>query len=251
MHKLLLSISAGLVAAVVMAFAVTPAQAGTPDVYDWRGPYAGIQLGMALGQGDFVDDTYNGGFPPFFPTVHWDADFYAPMGGVMGGYNWQKGQIVFGLEGEAGYFAPQGSALQPGVDGLGDPYDLHARFAKGWYGGVGMRLGYTVGPRLFYARAGGVYSAADVVANDNCIIAPCGTGIIKMSANLGWGYQLGAGVEQALTDKWTLRGEYGYTDFGSQKLRAVAQGGGFGGHAYTVNQEVSMHALTVALSYRF
>lgn len=251
MRKLLLTMSGGFVAAVIVFCGVLPAQADTGGVYDWRGPYAGLHAGIALGQGEFVDDDYNGGFPPVFPTVYWDTDFYAPTGGVMAGYNWQRKHLVFGLEGEAGYFAPKGSAIQPGVDGNGDPYDLHARFAGGWYGGVGMRLGYATGPRLFYARAGGVYSTADVVANDNCIVAPCGGGLIKMSANLGWGYQLGAGVEQALTDKWTLRGEYGYTDFGSQKLRGVAQGGAFGGNAYTVNQEVSMHALTVALSYRF
>ena len=61
--------------------------AGFAPAYIWHGPYLGANVGYRLGHSD------------------WTATFrhrYRPVvvGGIQGGYNWQTGPLVFGLEGD-------------------------------------------------------------------------------------------------------------------------------------------------------
>jgi outer membrane immunogenic protein len=218
--------------------------------HDWSGGYLGAHLGYAWGEADFKDDTYNGGVDPF-PVVNWDADADGALLGLQAGYNWQHGRLVWGVEGEIGYLDIDDSKLQPGIDPFGDPYDASGTVDGDWYAGLSVRVGYAFERALLYAKVGGVYTRTKLGFVDQCITAPCGPGLVDASQRVGWGYQLGAGLEYALAESWTVKAEYAYMDFGSTTISGTAEGVGFEGNSVRVDSDLVLHAFKVGMNYRF
>lgn len=218
--------------------------------HDWSGTYLGLHLGYGRGEADFKDATYNGGVGSF-PVVNWEADHSGALVGLQAGYNWQRGKLVFGLEGEIGYLDIDGKELPPGLDPFGDPYDASGTINGDWYAGLGARVGYAFQQTLLYAKAGAVYSRTELGFVDTCITAPCGTGLVDASERVGWGYQLGAGLEHALAERWTIKLEYAYIDFGSTTIRGTTSGVGFEGRSVAVESDLSTHTVKLGMNYRF
>ena len=93
------------------------------NAYSWAGPYLGANLGYAFGSIDNDVTKPDGVF-----------------GGVQGGYNWQNGQFVFGVEGDL-----QASS----ADDTFAPY----KFSNPWFGTVRGRVGYAFNNVLLYGTA--------------------------------------------------------------------------------------------------
>lgn len=98
-----------VVVAAIVSITAAPALAGnlTPPadpyvppppvpVSDWAGPYVGVQLGF----GDFdLDATLPPPAGANIPQViNLDDDGF--LGGVHAGYNWDRGTLVYGVEGD-------------------------------------------------------------------------------------------------------------------------------------------------------
>ena len=138
---------------------------------NWSGAYVG-------GSGSYNVGRFKGG----------NNNAHALGGAVYGGYNWQDGQLVYGLEGDVGY---------SGNDGIRDGIQSK----QGVNGSIRGRLGYDLNPFLVYGTAGlaGQRSrASDDTSSDS-----------KTAA----GYTVGAGVETMVTNNITARVEYRYSGF--------------------------------------
>ena len=108
-----------------------PAVAAAP-AWNWSGGYLGLHGGYAWGDTDFDTHPGTGAFAPAGSAFGQDID-----GGVLGfhtGFNWQIGNIVFGLEGTTAWTGVEGKdtglfAALPNAD-LQDrdrePLHLHA-----------------------------------------------------------------------------------------------------------------------------
>src|SRR5690349_19696702 len=88
--SLLLTVSFGTL------LAATSSQAAGP--FDWSGFYAGMGVGPA-NLGDTHVDHYVPGGPA---DAKWADQATGPLASVDGGYNWQQGVLVFGVEGRRG-----------------------------------------------------------------------------------------------------------------------------------------------------
>ncbi|HEY8355500.1 MAG TPA: outer membrane protein [Methylophilaceae bacterium] len=222
-----------------------------PLGFDWSGAYIGANLGYAWSKSDFEDEEYNG-IPPF-PKVNWDVDDHGFLGGLQAGYNWQRGNIVYGLEGELGYLDLDKKRFPPGVDPiLNYVYDAAGTVDGDWYLGLAARLGYASERTLYYGKVGAVYSRAKLGLKDTCSVTPpCGNTVANDSDRVDWGYQIGAGLEHALNDDWTLRAEYTYFDFGDTNISGVGIDGVGGGVPYKIDADLSVHALKLGINYRF
>jgi len=186
------------------------------------------------------------------PTVKWRTRSDGLLAGINAGHNWRDDNLVFGIEGEIGRLNLSGRRRQPGQDPvLGLPYDAYGSVDKGWYGGLSARLGYALDRTLFYTKAGVVYSTAKLGFSDTCTTDPCGNSTIDASKKVGWGYQLGAGVEHAFTRRWTVKAEYAYMDFGHTTLRGRGVGGGSDGTTFNVRSDLSVHTVKIGLNYKF
>lgn len=184
------------------ASAALPASAAenlTNSSIDWKGAYLGLHLGYAKGKANFSDNSYNGA-PPF-PTVSWSSKSGGSITGIHGGYNWRSHRTIYGLEGELGHLNLRGHALQPGTDPYLDPYDGYGTIGNGWYAGLSARLGYTFGRTLLYGKTGAIYSTSKLGFLDNCTATPCGNSTANASQRVGWGTQIGAGLEYAVTPR--------------------------------------------------
>lgn len=237
---------------VVTALSAGSAYGNDPsqEPHDWSGPYLGVQLGYGWAKSDFTDAAYNGGFS-IYPVLNWSARSDGLLAGLQAGYNIQDGSTVFGIEGELGYLNLDGSRMQPGEDPLGVPYDAAGTIDGGPYAALNVRLGHAIDKTLIYAKVGAVYSTARVGFLDTCTTAPCGDGMIDGSEKVGWGYQLGAGVEHALTNHWTIKAEYTYLDFGDATITATQVGGGGAGSVFHTDSDLSAHKFSIGLNYRF
>ncbi|WP_157015229.1 outer membrane protein [Mesorhizobium xinjiangense] len=147
-------------------------------VASWAGPYAGIQLGYGFSGKDEGDVG--------------DIDTDGFVGGGFAGWQGQSGMLVYGVEGDVGYNGMDGEdrgfSSEKGIDG-----SLRAR--------IGMAVSDNV---LIYGTAGGAATRMEVKDP------------IMSDTNTMLGYTVGAGTDIKLTEQVFARGEYRYTDYGSE-----------------------------------
>lgn len=226
------------------------------SVHDWSGAYLGANIGYGWGGSEFYDGEYN--VAPGFPPYSFDVDSDGLLGGVQAGYNWQRGKLLYGLEADFGYLNLDGSAYPP-PDPTGMPYDTRGVIDGGWYAGLGARLGYAHDRTLFFVKAGGVYTDASFSVIDDCssdFINPpgCGPSTYHASKRLGFGYLLGAGIEHAINDRWSVKLDYSYMGFGKEKASAVVGGdpvGGYFGQTKSVKADLSVHTVKAGINVHF
>jgi outer membrane immunogenic protein len=141
--------------------------------YSWAGPYLGGTLGYEWGS---VSNT--------------TAKPSGVVGGATAGYNWQSGQIVFGLEGDL-----QGTAA--------DDRFANYKFSNPWFGTVRGRVGYAFNNVMVYGTGGLAFGSLQAEMN----------GLQQSQTSAGW--TVGAGAEVGIYQNWTAKIEYLYVDLSS------------------------------------
>ncbi len=153
------------------------------QAYNWTGPYAGLYGGYGWGSSSYSAPLSTGSFNL--------------SGGVVGGtlgYNYQVGQLVYGVEGGLGWSNIHGSTACGA---------LNCETRNNWLGTARGRLGYAADRFMPYVTGGAAFGNIKTSA----------TGFADSSTNkVGW--TIGAGVEAALAGPWTAKLEYLYVDLG-------------------------------------
>src|SRR5262245_7242758 len=222
MTKVLLATTmlAGLLTAGVAQAADMPLKApprAAPYYTDWTGFYLFGFGGYSWGKisGDDVDlgrlFLGNGHNPK-------------PKGGVFGfggGYNWQYGAWVGGVEVDYGFSNEKETqtfsfrnSCGDGCPTFTDNSVLHSKIDT--LGSARLRVGYLIMPNvLAYGTAGAGWSRAEFSFSEkSCSNDDCNSTSIVAKPNL-FGWVAGGGIEFKLFDHLRLRGEYLHYDFGS------------------------------------
>lgn len=143
-----------------------------PQLPCWLGPYIGANVGAQW--------TSNvGGLSASGVT-----------GGIQGGYNWQSGPFVYGVEADFNLSSASGTFAD-------------YQFSNPWFGTVRGRAGYAINNLFLYGTAG-LAVGISTVSHD---------GLSDTSGHLGW--TIGAGVEfglapLGLSPNWSAKVEYLY-----------------------------------------
>ena len=173
--------------------------AGPPIVYDAGPPppmelFAGWWLGATLGGGTSTID---------FSDAKDNIAGSGILGGVIGGWNWQNGPIVIGLEGDVIAADINGSRKFNGGTNIASPsIDTMADLR--------LRAGVAVTPNLLlFATAGGSW------ADMNLPITGPG-GASRDGTFFGW--NVGGGAEVAFNQNWSARFDYQFTDFDTDSV---------------------------------
>lgn len=207
---------AGIGAASAADMAVKARPLPVP-VYSWTGCYIGLSAGAkGVGIRETLRTEAVGAFPAtFLDTGRREAETWIAGGQV--GCNYQTGNWVFGIEGDAhaqnwgdsNWLA--GAPLAPFTNG--SYFDLHSS----WQASARGRLGYAMNRTLFYGTAGAAWT--EVRSYVNWIPAfGNGPNILGYDARTLTGATVGAGVEHAVTDNFTLGLEGRYTWYQSQRF---------------------------------
>jgi len=241
-------------------------------VHDWTGPYAGAQIGMNVGDnaGTFSYVTPDG----YFGTPSFVTNGYGVLAGVHLGYNQQFDNWVLGLEAsgdvtnlnkreQLGWssldpnvylFFPPGAYCNAGACGGA----IDARIQSNFQGSLRARAGYAWNRLLAYGTGGLAFGNFDLQSSlgEQIGIDPT-TGvpgaIYSAAANdrsvwrLGW--TAGAGVEYAITPRWSARAEYRYSDFGH--IAEAPNSFSSAGVWYQGDRHVTQNQLQVGASYKF
>ena len=192
MIKHIALISASLFGLAASASAADIAPAG----YDWSGPYIGLHAGYLTSRSDIFDVAV---------LTEQDVNTSGFVGGGLIGYNYQKDQLVVGLEGDIGWSNAEGHgvAVAPPLNTYNLIWDGHTR----------VRLGVAPnnGPFLLYIAGGLAF--ADFKLTDG------GTGDVKTAGYFGT--SIGAGAEYAFSEKVSGRLEYIYDDYSGHLFGAT------------------------------
>lgn len=129
------------------------------------------------------------------------------FGGGTIGYNWQAGNIVYGLEVDAA-----GADIDASVSTLG----VTARSKIDSLGTVRGRFGFAVDKVLFYGTGGYAW-----VNNEVSVTA---LGVTASQSNFHSGWTVGAGVEAFIAPQWSIKGEYLYRSLDSENYFGVPSG---------------------------
>lgn len=236
MKKLLLGTTALLALAVApavaadMAVKARPAAMAVDPAYDWSGFYIGGHIGYLWGKTRVVDDGVL--TEPGAPTN-------GVVGGVLAGYNWQRGPLVLGLEGDFGWTNAHGTGVSfplppppPPRPATPNLYDLR------WDSHVVGKVGFASGQWMIFGTGG--LAIAEFRFQPGFVppvLPPIPTGGKYV------GFSVGAGAEYAFTRNLLGRLQYIYDDFGSKNY--VGADGGI----YRVS--LTAQTLRGALSWKF
>ncbi|XSG81279.1 MAG: outer membrane protein [Methyloligella sp. ZOD6] len=188
---------------------------------------SGPSYGGAMFQGWWLGATLGGRSLNSSTNVTDDFSGSDFTGGISGGYNIQNGQIVYGAE--ADLLLGEVSTSKDIGGGL-----YRARSSIGSTGDFKLKAGVTVIPQLLIFGTAGI-SVADTEVK---VKGPGG----KSDSGADFGWNVGGGAEVALTQDWSFRFDYQYTDFGSE---TVSYPGG------NVKFDNSTNTYRGSLSYRF
>ncbi|RDV04870.1 outer membrane protein [Undibacter mobilis] len=161
----------------------TKAPAYVAPIYNWSGFYAGINGGGGWGRSSVSGPLSTGGN-------------FNTSGGLVGGtlgFNYQAGQIVYGLEGDIDWTNLKGSSTCA--------VGVSCEAKNNWLGTARGRIGYAFDRYLPYITGG--LAVGDVKTS--------ATGLGSASSTKA-GWTLGGGVEAAIAGPWTAKVEYLYVD---------------------------------------
>jgi outer membrane immunogenic protein len=136
------------------------------------------------------------------------------VGGGQIGYNWQQGTWLYGLETDLQYSAQRGDSVTctTATCVAGTAFGSASHSIR-WFGTFRGRLGYLPTDRiLLYVTGGAAYAGinSDYISGINGLTLVGGS---TSNTRLGW--TVGGGVEGAVADRWTVKVEYLYADYGS------------------------------------
>jgi len=182
--------------------------------------------------------------------------------GAYGGYNWEIAPTwLIGIEADYGWANNSKTGTVPGTIGTilgGTVTNPPTGTAKEtWDASVRGRLGMLVTPdTLLFGTAGPAWQRVQLSAS--CIVTGSGTDFCSLTHNesdsktlLGW--TVGGGVEHKILDRWFVRVDYRYSDYGTYKqlfFNAFSVAPLFDDR-FTAHVKVQTQTAGVGLAYKF
>lgn len=235
-----LSIGSATAADVYVPDVPAPMPEAAPQ-FDWSGPYLGLHGGAGWSN---ADSAYNN---PFFnpPTCGiafgWgcpvDVDPAGAFVGVQAGWNFIFGNgLMLGVEGDWSY-----ASLSDSGDGpfAGGAFSTHIDLEVDQMATIQARIGWTMGRWLPFATVGWGWAHAERSAFNPVFLGP----VAVSDTNWHDGLTLGAGVEYAINDRWSIKGEYRFFNGGTETY-----GLGFAGGTAI---DLDIHTARFGVNFRF
>lgn len=185
-----------------------------PRVFDatpWTGAYIGLSLGSAWGTMgvEGLGTSYS-------------FDNSGVLYGAYAGYTWQAGRLVFGLEADIST-GSLGGSKDTGINPVNA--DLN------WLAAARGRLGFLITPSFYlYGMGGLAWADYDLKAST-----------IERNQTF-FGYQVGVGGEWRMSQNWSLRLDYLFTDL--QKTSKDYPG-------FDNKYDPDFHTIRAGLTFRF
>jgi outer membrane immunogenic protein len=184
---------------------------------NWSGFYVGVQGGYGWGDTEHQESGVSTG----------TFDTSGGLVGVTWGTNWQRGNWVYGLEGDFSFSSIDGDFSPSPCDAIGPCFtDIRT------LGTSRVRLGYAMDRSLFYVTGGLAYGNVRA-----------GIGDADDDDETRFGWTLGGGIEWAFAPRWSLKAEYLHVDLGRLNYSI--------GDLSTIDVDVTADIVRVGINYNF
>jgi outer membrane immunogenic protein len=218
--------------------------------FSWTGTYVGANVGGIWGKFDVNPATTNNLTGLVVAPGAMSINNSSVIGGVQAGYNWQIGQWVLGLEQDYQFTGLKQTATFAAPAGLflgGDALAVKTDYLAATRAKIGMAWDRT----LIYA-AGGLETGLFDVSSTYVARGAGGSPAVGFTdANkLHFGFNVGAGIDYAVTNNVFIGVEYRYLDLGKETYNL----GAFtpaGAAAQTVSSSVGLTASEVTARLNF
>ena len=242
--------------------AVSPAPYVAP-VFTWTGFYLGVNAGAGWHGNDNCPGLYN--YPSgvigtrlntFIPACNSDDTTFTA--GFQGGFNWQMGAVVFGLEGDSNWL---GNDTKRGFSNYaytlgGSPYtySLDGNQQSHMLGSIRGRLGWSFDRALIYVTGGGAFRNS---GSEDTIYVYNSSNVLQATynangnrSNVGWA--LGGGLEWAFTNNVSFKVEYLHSQFNRDNELYQTATSNFVNYAFRNDtSRDSIDVLRFGVNYRF
>jgi outer membrane immunogenic protein len=200
-----------------------------PYMYDWTGFYIGANGGYGSNRACW------GSFGSGLISDGCNSKSGGLFGG-QGGYRWQLGSVVFGVEAEGDWGNMRTSLPSQLVPGGTDSSKVTS---VGLFTG---QLGYAMNSALFYLKGGGA------LVNNNFLVQNAANTSLYYATSQKLGATVGVGFEYGFTPNWTAGIEYDHLMMGNSN-NSFSVPAGAAAVANTTSQNIDM--VTARLSYKF
>ncbi len=192
-----------------------------PTGYDWTGFYLGAHVGGIWDRTDWFEDSTLSGSGGIGPVGFHDASLSTTgfFGGGQGGWNYQTGWVVWGVEAD-GSAAALSHSVPCFPEVTGTVQSCSTRVPA--LGTFTARVGAAFDSLLLYFQAGGAWEDEKLQAICN-VCGLLGTPTNAVYAQGIGGLTLGGGVEYAFAGKWSAFLQYNYVTFGNRDLTFLFQ----------------------------
>jgi outer membrane immunogenic protein len=233
--------------------------------YSWTGFYLGANLGYSAGRAGndwnffapnrsgsptaTVCSTFAGGGGAICANGSDSNKLSGVLGGLQAGYNWQAGNVLLGIEADFQSSGQRGSrTFTTNFEFLAFPLPVPGTIAAPYsekltsLGTLRGRVGFAADRWLVYATGGLAYgqvaidgsaTATSTAGSPGC--APGGPGGTSLCPLAAWsntavkaGWTIGAGIEGALTNHWSVKVEYLHVDLGKAGITFATLPGCYG-----------------------
>jgi outer membrane immunogenic protein len=196
------------------------------------------------------------GVGPIAPDSHLTENLKGVVGGGQIGYNWQFGSLVVGLEADINgtrqvydqpFACDVGGAAVPGCT-------VFPKDTIRWYGTARGRAGFAVDRFLVYVTGGAAWQ--NLGSSGQVQWTGVGAWDLFNTSTTRFGYSVGAGIEAAISGRWSVGAEYLFIDTGTNKTANVPLPAGLssalGAPGATVleTHRLSDHIFRVRLNFR-
>jgi outer membrane immunogenic protein len=216
-----------------------PAPAPMIAPFSWSGFYLGGNIGGAWAHRNVTEDRFG-------LTFNQSSDGVL-IGGGQVGYNYQFGNFVIGAEGDFDWAGNNNSNRGVGIVVPGIVGPIRVDSHDTWITTIAARFGVASDHWLFYGKAGGGW-----VGHNNFTISNVTTGVAITGGNnnSNSGFLVGAGIEYAFTNNWTVKAEYDYLGLSSRTFIVPAGSPFLVGDTFT-NRSRNLQMLKVGFNYLF
>jgi outer membrane immunogenic protein len=250
-------LSFGTVGAMAADMPVKAAPIAPPPLFSWTGFYIGGNAGglwARSSEGWTIDPANSadaaGAIAARQALSAQTLKASSFTGGLQAGYNWQTGPLVIGLEADINWAHASTTSFFPTLAPLfgapGDGNNLTQAITLNWYGTARGRIGYAWDRMLFYATGGFAFGQVHYFDSSSYAAGVTETADVTKTKT---GWALGGGVEYALWQNWSVRGEYLHIDLGSEQTYSSLQPAF--AVAYFHNHRVTADIGRIAINYRF